>query len=48
MRIPVGILLTVLIGASGCVSTFSDPLDRRGQRQDGPLWRALQPVRQQT
>jgi hypothetical protein len=28
----------------GVILTHSD-LDRRGQRQDGPLWRALQPVR---
>jgi hypothetical protein len=29
----------------GVILTHSD-LDRRGQRQDGPLWRALQPVRE--
>jgi hypothetical protein len=34
MRIPVGILLIVLFGASGCLSVFTDPLNRRGQFQD--------------
>jgi hypothetical protein len=29
----------------GVILAHSD-LDRRGQRQDGPLWRALQPVRE--
>jgi hypothetical protein len=28
----------------GIILANSD-LDRRGQRQEGPLWRALQPVR---
>jgi hypothetical protein len=30
--------------ADGVILAHSD-LDRRGQRQDGPLWRALQPIR---
>jgi hypothetical protein len=34
MRIPTGILLVVLFGASGCLSTITDPMDRRGQFKD--------------
>ena len=34
MRIPTGILLVVLFGASGCLSTLTDPMDRRGQFKD--------------
>jgi len=34
MRSPIGILLAVLIGLSGCVSAFTDPMDRRGQFKD--------------
>ena len=34
MRIPTGILLVVLIGASGCLSRITDPLDRRGSFED--------------
>jgi hypothetical protein len=34
MRIPAGILLVVLFGASGCLSTITDPLDRRGEFKD--------------
>ena len=34
MRIPCGLLMIVLFGVSGCVSLFTDPLDRRGQFED--------------
>jgi hypothetical protein len=30
MRIPIGILLIVLFGISGCALSLTDPLDRRG------------------
>ncbi len=34
MRILPGILLVVLFGVSGCLSRFTDPLDRRGSFTD--------------
>lgn len=34
MRIPTGILLVVLFGISGCLASFTDPLDRRGAFED--------------
>jgi hypothetical protein len=34
MRFGTGILLVVLLGSWGCVSAFTDPLDRRGQFED--------------
>lgn len=34
MRIPTAILLVALFGATGCLSVFTDPLNRRGQFED--------------